>query len=119
MHGIQKFKSGLCSIDELIFIGICGWANFNQSWYKASSGEEDSSFFNWKKNPINSHKVNDVFFSSLNQCYDIIICVYWFEMLGAHGPLDIKLELKLCIYYFDIKYFKILKVIESCAIFIL
>ena len=33
-----------------------------------------------------------MFFSSLNQCYDIIICVYWFELFTqvrgvAHGPL--------------------------------
>ena len=44
------------------------------------------------KEPINSHKVNNGFFSSLNQCYDIIICVYWFKLLSqvsdvAHGPL--------------------------------
>ena len=40
---------------------------------------------------INSHKVNNVF-SSLNQRYDIIMCVYWFELFSqvsdvAHGPL--------------------------------
>ena len=34
-----------------------------------------------------------MFFSCLNQRYDIIICVYWFEMFSqvsdvAHGPLD-------------------------------
>ena len=33
-----------------------------------------------------------VFFTSLNQRYDIIICVYWFELFSqvsnvAHGPL--------------------------------
>ena len=33
-----------------------------------------------------------VFFSSFNQRYDIIICVYWFELFSqvsdvAHGPL--------------------------------
>ena len=44
--------------------------------------------------PINSHEVNNVFFSSLNQRYNIIICVYWFELCSqvsdvAHGPLVI------------------------------
>ena len=44
--------------------------------------------------PINSHEVNNVFSSSLNQRYDIIICVYWFELFSqvsdvAHGPLVI------------------------------
>ena len=42
--------------------------------------------------PINSHEVNNVFSSSLNQRYDIIICVYWFELFSqmsdvAHGSL--------------------------------
>ena len=42
--------------------------------------------------PINSPKINNVFFSSLNQRYDIIICAYWFELFSqvsdvAHGPL--------------------------------
>ena len=42
--------------------------------------------------PINSPIINNVFFSSLNQSYDIIICVYWFELFSqvsdvAHGPL--------------------------------
>ena len=37
-------------------------------------------------------------FFSLNQHYDIIICVYWFEMFSqvsdvAHGPLLLVLEL--------------------------
>ena len=41
--------------------------------------------------PINSHEVYG-FFSSLNQHYDIIICVNWFELFSqvsdvAHGPL--------------------------------
>ena len=55
-----------------------------------SLGAGDSSVFKWKT--INSHKVNNVIFSSLNQCYDIIICVYWFKLFSqvsdvAHGPL--------------------------------
>ena len=41
------------------------------------------------------HKVN-IFYSSLNQSYNIIICVYWFELFSqvsdvAHGPLVLKL----------------------------
>ena len=41
---------------------------------------------------IKSLKINNVFFSSLNQRYDNIICVYWFELFlqvsdVAHGPL--------------------------------
>ena len=40
--------------------------------------------------PINSQLI--MFFSSLNQYFDIIICVYWFELFSqvsdvAHGPL--------------------------------
>ena len=36
-----------------------------------------------------------MFFSSLNQCYDMIICVYWLELFSqvsdvAHGPLVYK-----------------------------
>ena len=66
------------------------WVNFNQTWHKASLGEGDSSLFN--EEPINSSKVNNVIFSSLNQRYDIIICVYWFELFSqvsdvAQGPL--------------------------------
>ena len=30
--------------------------------------------------PFNSQKVDNGFYSSLNQHYDIIICVYWFEL---------------------------------------
>ena len=46
--------------------------------------------FKWQ--PINCHKVNNGFFPSLNQHYDIILCVYWFKLLSqvnnvAHGPL--------------------------------
>ena len=118
------------------------WANFNQTWHKASLGEGDLSLFKWgphpfprgdnyeitkirwkikkiifsrttgpiltklgtkhpwvkgihvcsNEEPFNSHKDNDGFFSSLNQCYDIIICVKWFELFYqvnyvAHGPL--------------------------------
>ena len=42
--------------------------------------------------PIKSHKVDNVFFSSLNQRYDIIMYDYWFELFSqvsdmAHGPL--------------------------------
>ena len=49
---------------------------------------------------INFHKVNNVIFSSLNQCYDIIICVYWFELFSqvsdvVHGPLVVGSDL-LC-----------------------
>ena len=43
------------------------------------------------KKSISYHKVS-IFFSSLNQRYDIIICVYCFELFSqvsdvAHGPL--------------------------------
>ena len=42
--------------------------------------------------PINSHEVNNIFFSSRNQPYDIIMCVYLLELFSqvndvAHGPL--------------------------------
>ena len=50
------------------------WANFNQTWHKASLFEWDLILF--KEEPFKSHKDNNVFFSSLNQRYDIIICVY-------------------------------------------
>ena len=45
--------------------------------------------------PINSHKVNNILFSSLNQPYDIIICVYLFELFSqvsdvTHGILVFK-----------------------------
>ena len=51
--------------------------------------------------PINSQLI--MFFSSLNQHFDIIICVYWFELFSqvsdvAHGPL-----VSHCIYCFDRK----------------
>ena len=51
-------------------------------------GIQDSS----NEKAKNSHKVNNVILSSLNQRYDIIICVYWFELFSqvsdvAHGPL--------------------------------
>ena len=36
---------------------------FNQTWHKASLGEGDSIFFfKINEKPINSHKVNNVFF---------------------------------------------------------
>ena len=40
-----------------------------------------------------------MFFSSLNQHYDIIICVYWFKLISqvsdvAHGPLVMKIKEK-------------------------
>ena len=49
--------------------------------------------------PFNSHKFNNVFFlvdngffPSLNQRYNIFVCVYWFELFSqvsdvAYGPL--------------------------------
>ena len=60
------------------------WANFNQFWYKASLGEDSN------EKTISYHKV--YIFSSLNQLYEIIICVYRFELFSqvsdvAHGPL--------------------------------
>ena len=56
--------------------------------HKASFGEGDSSLFKWKKIIIKLI----MFISSLDQCYDIIICVYWFELFSqvsdvAHVPL--------------------------------
>ena len=47
------------------------WANFNQFWHKAYLGEDSN------EKAINYHKVKNGFFSSLNQRYDIIICVYF------------------------------------------
>ena len=47
----------------------------------------------FNEEPINSHRVNNVFdFPSLNQRHDIIICVYCLELFSqmsdvAHGPL--------------------------------
>ena len=60
-------------------------ANFNQFWHEASLGEDAN------EKTISYHKVN-IFFSSLNQRYDIIICVNWFELFSqvsdvAHEPL--------------------------------
>ena len=61
------------------------WAIFNQFLHKASLGEDSN------EKTISYHKVY-IFFSSLNQHYDIIICVYWCELFSqvsdvAHGPL--------------------------------
>ena len=61
------------------------WANFKQFWHKASLGEDSN------EKTVGYHKVY-IFSSSLNQRYDIIICVYWFELFSqvsdvAHGPL--------------------------------
>ena len=52
-------------------------------------GDGDSSFFS-NEEPINSH----IFFSSLNQRYNMSICVYELELFSqvsdvAHGPLVI------------------------------
>ena len=74
------------------------WANFNQTWNKASLDDGDSSS---NKEPINSHKVNNVVFSSIYQRYDIIICVYKFELFSqvsdvAHGPLVIRHNVDFC-----------------------
>ena len=57
----------------------------NQFWHKASLGEDSN------EKTISYHKVY-IFFSFLCQRYDIIICVYWFELFSqvsnvAHGPL--------------------------------
>ena len=74
------------------------WANFNQTWHKASLGEGDSSLLSKGPHPFprrdNYEKVNQL----RNQCYDIIIalnkCVYLYELVSqvsdvAKGPLVI------------------------------
>ena len=54
------------------------WANFIETWHKASFGEGDSRFN--KKGPFSYRKGDDWFFSSPNQHYNLIIalskCVY-------------------------------------------
>ena len=55
---------------------------------------------------LNSHKVNNVFFSSLNQWYYIIICVYWFELFSqvrdvTHGPLVLKISFSTTKHWSD------------------
>ena len=62
-------------------------ANFNQILHKSILDEGDSN-----EELFNSQIVINGFFPSLNQCYDKIICVYWFEPFSqvsdvAHGPL--------------------------------
>ena len=47
------------------------------NWYKAPLGKGDSSLFKWRTVKISKIKYWGVF-SSFNQRYDIIICVYWF-----------------------------------------
>ena len=54
-----------------------------------------------KKNHLILIKIIMGFFSSLNQRYDIIICVYWFELFSqvsdvAHGPLVCLNESFIC-----------------------
>ena len=48
-------------ITKINFKNFLHWANFNQTWYKASVGEEHSSFFKWMLPPFsrrdNSQKV--------------------------------------------------------------
>ena len=65
-------------------------SQFQPNLAQSILGWRDSILY--KKEPFNSHKDNNDFFSSLNQHYDIIICVYWFELFSqvsdvAHGPL--------------------------------
>ena len=74
--------------------------------HKASSvkGVQVSS----NEDPINSHEVKYVLFSSHNQRYDIIICVYWFELFSqvsdvAHGPFGFFLPQ---LYSYGITYIK-------------
>ena len=69
------------------FVGVCvvenishfhpllhnHWANFNQIWLKASLGEGDSSLFKLK---FHYHKVDNGFFSSINQHYDNFMCLF-------------------------------------------
>ena len=77
----QNLKIFFSRTTEPISTNLCA----KHSWMKGiqvSSNEEK----------INSHKVNNVFFSSLYQCFYIIICVYWFELFSqvsdvALGPL--------------------------------
>ena len=61
------------------------------------------------EDPFNSQKVDNGFFPSINQRYDIFICVYWFELFSnvshlSHGPLvpiismkEFVLKISLCI----------------------
>ena len=61
-------------------------ANFKQTWYKASFGEGNSYLFKetqgFTKRDHKILKKGIIVFSSLIECYDIIIpllkCVYWF-----------------------------------------
>ena len=50
-----------------------------QTWHKASMGEGDSRFYN---NDHSILKKERMFFTAPNQCYDIIKCVYRFEMVS-------------------------------------
>ena len=64
--------------------------------------------------PINSPKINNVFFSFLNQRYDIIICVYWFELFYqvsdvAHGPLVVHVPVNLWKGYTFFEFYRINK----------
>ena len=62
------------------------WANFSQSWHKASLGEGGSSFFN--EEPINSHKVINVLFFSLSRLwYNHMCLLIWTVFSGERcGP---------------------------------
>ena len=72
---IKKYQKYIDKILKNLLQSHC--ANSNQTWHKAPLGEGESSFSN--KEPFNSQEDNG-FFSSLNQIYDIMICVYWFEL---------------------------------------
>ena len=78
------------------------WQNLKKSsspeplgWFQSNLAQSIDVWmgFNFvQRRTIYSHKDNNGFFSSLNQRYDIIICVYWFELFSqvsdvAHGPL--------------------------------
>ena len=52
------------------------WVNFNQTHKRTKHPWVKGIQVCSNEKPINSPKINNVFFSSLNQRYDIIICVY-------------------------------------------
>ena len=56
----QAFLIKICPLSVVVFVGVVvnflhfylllqnHWANFNQTWHKASLGEGDSSLFKWR-----------------------------------------------------------------------
>ena len=62
------------------------WANFNQTWHKASLNKGDLSLFN--KEPMNCHNVNNVFFFSYSTLWYYHMCLLiWTVFSGERcGP---------------------------------